>query len=153
MRINENKKGILTALFLGLGLFVLGLIGYLYGFGGSAIFAMIVGVLCFGICLRKYFSSSFILLDDDGFSITKSTKSFKIYFKDCEKIGIKTISYKNNNSQILCVKFKKGKLDHDGIFALAQTIGDDEMMIYDKYVKSKFFLSKILNEKFEKLNK
>ena len=76
MRIMENKNGakltlISTAILFGLGF----LLYTFYDYKSSAIFTMIVSALCAIFCVKKIFQESFLVIEDDGFSIKKGDKA------------------------------------------------------------------------------
>ena len=104
---------------------------------------MIVSALCAIFCVKKIFQESFLVIEDDGFSIKKGDKEGKFYFKDIENIDTRTIDTKKN-VQILSVKFKRNKFDKDT--TLIQSIADDEAIILDNYEKSIHELRPILRQ-------
>ena len=152
MTTKENKKGAVSALFLAVALFAAGCAGYFYyGIGGTGVFTMVVAVICAVFCVKKIFQVSFLSIDDDGFLVQKGGKNAKFYFKDIEEIGVRMVDAKRK-IDVLNVRFKRGKLDRDAADGLMQPIGDDDVVIYDKYELSKHEIFKILKQKFEAIN-
>lgn len=152
MTTKENKKGAVSALFLAVALFGAGVTGYFYyALGGTGVFTMAVAAICAVFCVKKIFQVSFLSIDDDGFLVQKGGKNAKFYFKDIEEIGVRMVDAKRK-IDVLNVRFKRGKLDRDAADGLMQPIGDDDVVIYDKYELSKHEVFKILKQKFEALN-
>ena len=147
MTTKENKKGAASALFLAVALFVAGCAGYFYyGIGGTGVFTMVVAVICAVFCVKKIFQVSFLSIDDDGFLVQKGGKNAKFYFKDIDEIAIKSFGDKKK-VETLSIKFKKNRLDRDACFGLVQPLGDDLIIIFDKYELSKFTISKELRDR------
>lgn len=152
MTTKENKKGAVSALFLAVALFCAGFAGYFYyALGGTGVFTMAVSVICAVFCVKKILQVGFLSIDDDGFFIQKGGKNAKFYFKDIDEIGIREIDVKRK-IDVLNVRFKRGKLDREVADGLMQPIGDDDVVIYDKYELSKHEIFKILKQKFEALS-
>ena len=147
MITKESKKDIFWALAFGLGLFIFSIIGYFYlALGKASLFGIIIGALSAFFCVRKIFQNNFLRIEDDGFITTKGSKSIKFYFKDIEEIAIKSFGDKKK-VETLSVKFKKNRLDRDACFGLVQPLGDDLIIIFDKYELSKFTISKELRDR------
>ena len=147
MTVKENKKGAASALFLAIALFCAGFAGYFYyALGGTGIFTMAVAVICAVLCVKKIFQVSFLRIEDDGFLVQKGGKNAKFYFKDIDEIAIKSFGDKKK-VETLSVKFKKNRLDRDACFGLVQPLGDDLIIIFDKYELSKFTISKELRDR------
>ena len=147
MITKESKKDVFWALAFGLGLFIFSIIGYFYlALGTASIFGVIIGALSVFFCVRKIFQNNFLRIEDDGFIITKGSKSIKFYFKDIDEIAIKSFGDKKK-VETLSVKFKKNRLDRDAYFGLVQPLGDDLIIIFDKYELSKFTISKELRDR------
>ncbi|MFC2747688.1 MAG: molybdate transport repressor, partial [Campylobacter concisus] len=147
MITKESKKDVFWALAFGLGLFMFSIIGYFYlALGTASLFGVIIGALSVFFCIRKIFQNNFLRIEDDGFIITKGSKSIKFYFKDIEEIAIKSFGDKKK-VETLSVKFKKNRLDRDACFGLVQPLGDDLIIIFDKYELSKFTISKELRDR------
>ncbi|WP_107811598.1 molybdate transport repressor [Campylobacter concisus] len=147
MITKESKKDVFWALAFGLGLFIFSIIGYFYlALGTASIFGVIIGALSVFFCVRKIFQNNFLRIEDDGFIITKGSKSIKFYFKDIDEIAIKSFGDKKK-VETLSVKFKKNRLDRDACFGLVQPLGDDLIIIFDKYELSKFTISKELRDR------
>lgn len=147
----ESKKDVFWALAFGLGLFAFSIIGYFYlALGTASLFGIIIGALSAFFCVRKIFQNNFLRIEDDGFIITKGSKSIKFYFKDIDEIAIKSFGDKKK-VETLSVKFRKNRLDRDACFGLVQPIGDDMIIIFDKYELSKFTISKELRDRLNNL--
>lgn len=147
MITKESKKDVFWALAFGLGLFIFSIIGYFYlDLGTVSLFGVIIGALSVFFCVRKIFQNNFLRIEDDGFIITKGPKSIKFYFKDIDEIAIKSFGDKKK-VETLSVKFKKNRLDRDACFGLVQPLGDDLIIIFDKYELSKFTISKELRDR------
>lgn len=147
MTTKESKKDVFWALAFGLGLFIFSIIGYFYlALGTASLFGIIIGALSAFFCIRKILQNNFLRIEDDGFIITKGSKSIKFYFKDIEEIAIKSFGDKKK-VETLSVKFKKNRLDRDACFGLVQPLGDDLIIIFDKYELSKFTISKELRDR------
>ncbi|MBE9818486.1 molybdate transport repressor [Campylobacter concisus] len=147
MITKESKKDVFWALAFGLGLFIFSIIGYFYlALGTASLFGIIIGALSAFFCVRKIFQNNFLRIEDDGFIITKGSKSIKFYFKDIDEIAIKSFGDKKK-VETLSVKFKKNRLDRDACFGLVQPLGDDLIIIFDKYELSKFTISKELRDR------
>lgn len=147
MITKESKKDVFWALAFGLGLFIFSIVGYFYiSLGAASLFGIIIGALSAFFCVRKIFQNNFLRIEDDGFIITKGSKSIKFYFKDIEEIAIKSFGDKKK-VETLSVKFKKNRLDRDACFGLVQPLGDDLIIIFDKYELSKFTISKELRDR------
>ncbi|WP_103600231.1 molybdate transport repressor [Campylobacter concisus] len=147
MITKESKKDVFWALAFGLGLFIFSIIGYFYiSLGTASLFGIIIGALSVFFCVRKIFQNNFLRIEDDGFIITKGSKSIKFYFKDIDEIAIKSFGDKKK-VETLSVKFRKNRLDRDACFGLVQPIGDDMIIIFDKYELSKFTISKELRDR------
>ena len=147
MITKESKKDVFWALAFGLGLFAFSIIGYFYlALGTVSHFGVIIGALSVFFCVRKIFQNNFLRIEDDGFIITKGSKSIKFYFKDIDEIAIKSFGDKKK-VETLSVKFKKNRLDRDACFGLVQPLGDDLIIIFDKYELSKFTISKELRDR------
>ena len=147
MITKESKKDVFWALAFGLGLFAFSIIGYFYlALGTVSLFGVIIGALSVFFCVRKIFQNNFLRIEDDGFIITKGSKSIKFYFKDIDEIAIKSFGDKKK-VETLSVKFKKNRLDRDACFGLVQPLGDDLIIIFDKYELSKFTISKELRDR------
>ncbi len=147
MITKESKKDVFWALAFGLGLFIFSIIGYFYlALGTVSLFGVIIGALSVFFCVRKILQNSFLSIEDDGFVITKGSKSIKFYFKDIDEIAIKSFGDKKK-VETLSVKFKKNRLDRDACFGLVQPLGDDLIIIFDKYELSKFTISKELRDR------
>ena len=147
MITKESKKDVFWALAFGLGLFIFSIIGYFYlALGTPSLFGIIIGALSVFFCVRKIFQNNFLRIEDEGFIITKGSKSIKFYFKDIDEIAIKSFGDKKK-VETLSVKFKKNRLDRDACFGLVQPLGDDLIIIFDKYELSKFTISKELRDR------
>ena len=147
MITKESKKDVFWALAFGLGLFIFSIIGYFYlALGTPSLFGVIIGALSVFFCVRKILQNNFLRIEDDGFIITKGSKSIKFYFKDIYEIAIKSFGDKKK-VETLSVKFKKNRLDRDACFGLVQPLGDDLIIIFDKYELSKFTISKELRDR------
>ena len=147
MITKESKKDVFWALAFGLGLFIFSIIGYFYlALGTASLFGIIIGALSAFFCVRKIFQNNFLRIEYDGFIITKGSKSIKFYFKDIDEIAIKSFGDKKK-VETLSVKFKKNRLDRDACFGLVQPLGDDLIIIFDKYELSKFTISKELRDR------
>lgn len=147
MITKESKKDVFWALAFGLGLFIFSIIGYFYlALGTASLFGIIIGALSVFFCIRKILQNNFLRIEDDGFIITKGSKSIKFYFKDIDEIAIKSFGDKKK-VETLSVKFKKNRLDRDACFGLVQPLGDDLIIIFDKYELSKFTISKELRDR------
>ena len=147
MIIKESKKDVFWALAFGLGLFIFSIVGYFYlALGTASLFGVIIGALSAFFCVRKIFQNNFLRIEDDGFIITKGSKSIKFYFKDIDEIAIKSFGDKKK-VETLSVKFNKNRLDRDACFGLVQPLGDDLIIIFDKYELSKFTISKELRDR------
>lgn len=147
MITKESKKDVFWALAFGLGLFIFSIIGYFYlALGTASLFGIIIGALSAFFCVRKIFQNNFLRIEDNGFIITKGSKSIKFYFKDIDEIAIKSFGDKKK-VETLSVKFKKNRLDRDACFGLVQPLGDDLIIIFDKYELSKFTISKELRDR------
>ena len=147
MITKESKKDVFWALAFGLGLFIFSIVGYFYiSLGAASLFGIIIGALSAFFCVRKIFQNNFLRIEDDGFIITKGSKSIKFYFKDIDEIAIKSFGDKKK-VETLSAKFKKNRLDRDACFGLVQPLGDDLIIIFDKYELSKFTISKELRDR------
>ena len=147
MITKESKKDVFWALAFGLGLFIFSIVGYFYiSLGAASLFGVIIGALSVFFCVRKILQNNFLRIEDNGFIITKGSKSIKFYFKDIEEIAIKSFGDKKK-VETLSVKFKKNRLDRDACFGLVQPLGDDLIIIFDKYELSKFTISKELRDR------
>lgn len=147
MITKESKKDVFWALAFGLGLFAFSIVGYFYlALDTASLFGIIIGALSAFFCVRKIFQNNFLRIEDDGFIITKGSKSIKFYFKDIDEIAIKSFGDKKK-VETLSVKFKKNRLDRDACFGLVQPLGDDLIIIFDKYELSKFTISKELRDR------
>ena len=147
MITKESKKDVFWALAFGLGLFAFSIVGYFYlALGTASLFGIIIGALSVFFCVRKILQNNFLRIEDDGFIITKGSKSIKFYFKDIDEIAIKSFGDKKK-VETLSVKFKKNRLDRDACFGLVQPLGDDLIIIFDKYELSKFTISKELRDR------
>ena len=147
MITKESKKDVFWALAFGLGLFAFSIVGYFYlALGTASLFGIIIGALSAFFCVRKIFQNNFLRIEDDGFIITKGSKSIKFYFKDIDEIAIKSFGDKKK-VETLSVKFKKHRLDRNACFGLVQPLGDDLIIIFDKYELSKFTISKELRDR------
>jgi len=143
----ESKKDLFLTLAFGVGLFIFSIFGYFYlALGTASLFGIIIGALSAFFCVRKIFQNNFLRIEDDGFIITKGSKSIKFYFKDIDEIAIKSFGDKKK-VETLSVKFKKNRLDRDACFGLVQPLGDDLIIIFDKYELSKFTISKELRDR------
>ena len=129
MITKESKKDVFWALAFGLGLFV--------------------GALSAFFCVRKILQNNFFEIDDDGFVIKKGSKNIKFFFKDIDEIAIKSFGDKKK-VDALSVKFRKNRLDRDACFGLVQALGDDMIVIFDRYELSQFTLSKELRDRLAK---
>jgi len=126
MITKESKKDVFWALAFGLGLFVFSVASYFYlGLGTPSLFGIIVGAVSTFFCVRKILQNNFFEIDDDGFVITKGSKNIKFFFKDI-------------------------RLDRDMCFGLVQALGDDMIVIFDRYELSQFTLSKELRDRLAK---
>lgn len=147
MITKESKKDLFLTLAFGVGLFIFSIFGYFYlALGTASLFGIIIGALSAFFCIRKILQNNFLRIEDDGFIITKGSKSIKFYFNDIEEIAIKSFGDKKK-VETLSVKFKKNRLDRDACFGLAQPLGDDLIIIFDKYELSKFTISKELRDR------
>lgn len=147
MITKESKKDLFLTLAFGVGLFIFSIFGYFYlALGTASLFGIIIGALSAFFCVRKIFQNNFLRIEDDGFIITKGSKSIKFYFKDIDEIAIKSFGDKKK-VETLSVKFKKNRLDRDACFGLVQPLGDDLIIIFDKYELSKFTISKELRDR------
>lgn len=147
MITKESKKDLFLTLAFGVGLFIFSIFGYFYlALGTASLFGIIIGALSAFFCVRKIFQNNFLRIEDDGFIITKGSKSIKFYFKDIEEIAIKSFGDKKK-VETLSIKFKKNRLDRDACFGLVQPLGDDLIIIFDKYELSKFTISKELRDR------
>ena len=147
MITKESKKDVFWALAFGLGLFAFSIIGYFYlDLGTPSLFGVIVGAISTFFCVRKILQNNFFEIDDDGFVIKKGSKNIKFFFKDIDEIAIKSFGDKKK-VETLSVKFKKNRLDRDACFGLVQPLGDDLIIIFDKYELSKFTISKELRDR------
>jgi len=143
----ESKKDLFLTLAFGVGLFIFSIFGYFYlALGTASLFGIIIGALSAFFCVRKIFQNNFLRIEDDGFIITKGSKSIKFYFKDIDEIAIKSFGDKKK-VETLSVKFKKNRLNRDVCFGLVQPLGDDLIIIFDKYELSKFTISKELRDR------
>ena len=143
----ESKKDLFLTLAFGVGLFIFSIFGYFYlALGTPSLLGIIVGALSAFFCIRKILQNNFLRIDDDGFIITKGSKSIKFYFKDIDEIAIRSFGDKKK-VETLSVKFKKNRLDRDACFGLVQPLGDDLIIIFDKYELSKFTISKELRDR------
>ena len=150
MITKESKKDLFLTLAFGAGLFIFSIFGYFYlALGTPSLLGIIVGALSAFFCIRKILQNNFLRIDNDGFIITKGSKSIKFYFKDIDEIAIRSFGDKKK-VETLSVKFKKNRLDRDACFGLAQPIGDDMIIIFDKYELSKFTISKELRDRLGK---
>ena len=146
----ESKKDLFLTLAFGVGLFIFSIFGYFYlALGTPSLLGIIVGALSAFFCIRKILQNNFLRIDDDGFIITKGSKSIKFYFKDIDEIAIRSFGDKKK-VETLSVKFRKNRLDRDACFGLVQPIGDDMIIIFDKYELSKFTISKELRDRLGK---
>ena len=147
MTTKESKKDLFLTLAFGVGLFIFSIFGYFYlALGTASLFGIIIGALSAFFCVRKIFQNNFLRIEYDGFIITKGSKSIKFYFKDIDEIAIKSFGDKKK-VETLSVKFKKNRLDRDACFGLVQPLGDDLIIIFDKYELSKFTISKELRDR------
>ena len=147
MIIKESKKDLFLTLAFGVGLFIFSIFGYFYlALGTPSLLGIVVGALSAFFCIRKILQNNFLRIDDDGFIITKGSKSIKFYFKDIDEIAIRSFGDKKK-VETLSVKFRKNRLDRDACFGLVQPIGDDMIIIFDKYELSKFTISKELRDR------
>lgn len=147
MITKESKKDLFLTLAFGVGLFIFSIFGYFYlALGTPSLLGIIVGALSAFFCIRKILQNNFLRIDDDGFIITKGSKSIKFYFKDIDEIAIRSFGDKKK-VETLSVKFKKNRLDRDACFGLVQPLGDDLIIIFDKYELSKFTISKELRDR------
>ena len=147
MITKESKKDLFLTLAFGVGLFIFSIFGYFYlALGTASLFGIIIGALSVFFCVRKILQNNFLRIEDDGFIITKGSKSIKFYFKDIDEIAIKSFGDKKK-VETLSVKFKKNRLDRDACFGLVQPLGDDLIIIFDKYELSKFTISKELRDR------
>lgn len=147
MITKESKKDVFWALAFGLGLFAFSIVGYFYlALGTASLFGIIIGALSAFFCIRKILQNNFLRIEDDGFIITKGSKSIKFYFKDIDEIAIRSFGDKKK-VETLSIKFKKNRLDRDACFGLVQPLGDDLIIIFDKYELSKFTISKELRDR------
>lgn len=147
MITKESKKDVFWALAFGLGLFIFSIVGYFYiSLGTASLFGIIIGALSVFFCVRKILQNNFLRIDDDGFIIAKGSKSIKFYFKDIDEIAIRSFGDKKK-VETLSIKFKKNRLDRDACFGLVQPLGDDLIIIFDKYKLSKFTISKELRDR------
>jgi hypothetical protein len=145
--IKESKKDLFLTLAFGVGLFIFSIFGYFYlALGTPSLLGIVVGALSAFFCIRKILQNNFLRIDDDGFIITKGSKSIKFYFKDIDEIAIRSFGDKKK-VETLSVKFRKNRLDRDACFGLVQPIGDDMIIIFDKYELSKFTISKELRDR------
>lgn len=150
MITKESKKDLFLTLGFGVGLFIFSIFGYFYiALGTPSLLGIIVGALSAFFCVRKILQNNFLQIDDDGFVIAKGSKSIKFYFKDIDEIAIKSFGDKKK-VEALSVKFRKNRLDRDACFGLAQPLGDDMIIIFDKYELSKFTISKELRDRLGK---
>ncbi|MGP1359743.1 molybdate transport repressor [Campylobacter sp.] len=150
MITKESKKDLFLTLAFGVGLFIFSIFGYFYlALGTPSLLGIIVGALSAFFCIRKILQNNFLCIDDDGFIITKGSKSIKFYFKDIDEIAIRSFGDKKK-VETLSVKFRKNRLDRDACFGLVQPIGDDIIIIFDKYELSKFTISKELRDRLGK---
>ncbi|WP_103649526.1 molybdate transport repressor [Campylobacter concisus] len=150
MITKESKKDLFLTLAFGVGLFIFSIFGYFYlALGTPSLLGIIVGALSAFFCIRKILQNNFLRINDDGFIITKGSKSIKFYFKDIDEIAIRSFGDKKK-VETLSVKFRKNRLDRDACFGLAQPIGDDMIIIFDKYELSKFTISKELRDRLSK---
>ncbi|QPH83877.1 molybdate transport repressor [Campylobacter concisus] len=150
MIIKESKKDLFLTLAFGVGLFIFSIFGYFYlALGTPSLLGIVVGALSAFFCIRKILQNNFLRIDDDGFIITKGSKSIKFYFKDIDEIAIRSFGDKKK-VETLSVKFRKNRLDRDACFGLVQPIGDDMIIIFDKYELSKFTISKELRDRLSK---
>jgi hypothetical protein len=148
--IKESKKDLFLTLAFGVGLFIFSIFGYFYlALGTPSLLGIVVGALSAFFCIRKILQNNFLRIDDDGFIITKGSKSIKFYFKDIDEIAIRSFGDKKK-VETLSVKFRKNRLDRDACFGLVQPIGDDMIIIFDKYELSKFTISKELRDRLSK---
>ena len=98
MITTESKQDVFWALTFGLGLFAFSIIGYLYlALGAASLFGIIIGALSAFFCIRKILQNNFLCIEDDGFIITKGSKSIKFYFKDIDEIAIKSFGDKKKS--------------------------------------------------------
>lgn len=150
MITKESKKDLFLTLAFGVGLFIFSIFGYFYlALGTPSLLGIIVGALSAFFCIRKILQNNFLRIDDDGFIITKGSKSIKFYFKDIDEIAIRSFGDKKK-VETLSVKFRKNRLDRDACFGLVQPIGDEMIIIFDKYELSKFTISKELRDRLNK---
>ena len=98
---------------------------------------------------EKNFAKQLFEIDDDGFVITKGSKISNFFFKDIDEIAIKSFGDKKK-VDALSVKFRKNRLDRDACFGLVQALGDDMIVIFDRYELSQFTLSKELRDRLAK---
>ncbi|ALF47031.1 putative membrane protein [Campylobacter concisus] len=146
----ESKKDLFLTLAFGVGLFIFSIFGYFYlALGTPSLLGIIVGALSAFFCIRKILQNNFLRINDDGFIITKGSKNIKFYFKDIDEIAIRSFGDKKK-VETLSVKFRKNRLDRDACFGLVQPIGDDMIIIFDKYELSKFTISKELRDRLSK---
>ena len=150
MITKESKKDVFWALAFGLGLFVFSVVGYFYlDLGTPSLFGLVVGAISTFFCVRKILQNNFFEIDDDGFVIAKGSKNIKFFFKDIDEIAIKSFGDKKK-VDALSVKFRKNRLDRDACFGLVQALGDDMIVIFDRYELSQFTLSKELRDRLAK---
>ncbi|WP_054196114.1 hypothetical protein [Campylobacter concisus] len=150
MITKESKKDLFLTLAFGVGLFIFSIFGYFYlALGTPSLLGIIVGALSAFFCIRKILQNNFLRINDDGFIITKGSKNIKFYFKDIDEIAIRSFGDKKK-VETLSVKFRKNRLDRDACFGLVQPIGDDMIIIFDKYELSKFTISKELRDRLSK---
>ncbi|MCD8213920.1 MAG: molybdate transport repressor [Campylobacter sp.] len=150
MKIFENKNGAKTTLLATIVLFGIGVCGYLYyDLQSSAIFAMIVSGVCAAFCVKKIAQESFLLVQDDGFTVKKAGKEGKFYFKDIDEIRLRMID-KKQSIELINIKFKKDGLNMDVAYGLIQPINETDAVILDKYEKSKYEIYNALKDKFQK---
>ena len=101
------------------------------------------------ILARPLFLVSSLAPFQPFFAITKGSKNIKFFFKDIDEIAIKSFGDKKK-VDALSVKFRKNRLDRDACFGLVQALGDDMIVIFDRYELSQFTLSKELRDRLAK---
>ncbi|CAD7287256.1 hypothetical protein LMG8286_00894 [Campylobacter suis] len=123
-----------------------------YDMGASTVFTMFVATVCLVVCIIKLYQINFILIESDGFVITKGKKSLKINFKDIDDVGIKAIGQKQK-AEVLMINFKKNKLNIQQVYGFAQPLGENKLIIFDRYELSKDKICEILKKKLKEYKK
>ena len=82
-------------------------------------------------------------------SSQKALKISNFSSKNIDEIAIKSFGDKKK-VDALSVKFRKNRLDRDACFGLVQALGDDMIVIFDRYELSQFTLSKELRDRLAK---